>query len=348
MDTIIYFLKKKGLKEPLIEPVGLKSHMLIRVSLDVEEEDWFGISFRMAEPGYQSRSASEAAEMQKQEKQDNRSSMWHPLKALRQMYRVKKEAGKEKRRCRAEALEQEKLLAEMGERSCRTEKAIERLLRDIKELTAEERHCCCVYENSVRKMLIAEKTENFNNVTDMSQVEAGKGILPVLWQKYFDFPEFTDYTGSFWVKLLMPQAVWPHFVILGTAPCLYAVLEEAAHRMKSLRWIVSEEDCTEELFEFTEDFYTEYGLAIVLQPLAGNAAWKRFRLAAPLPVNVLDFAGEAWGASTEIAEGSIWLDMLSSEKRRRRITGQGNGIAYVSLVEKWKYAQRRCNSPVLP
>ncbi|SOY29509.1 hypothetical protein AMURIS_02230 [Acetatifactor muris] len=332
MDTIIYFLKKKGLKEPLIEPVGLKSHMLIRVSLDVEEEDWFGISFRMAEPGYQSRSASEAAEMQKQEKQDNRSSMWHPLKALRQMYRVKKEAGQEKRRRRAEALEQEKLLAEREERIGRTEEAIGRLLRDIKALAEEERDCCCVYENKVRKALLA----------------AEKCVLSFLWQKYFDFPEFTDYAGSFWVKLLMPQAVWPHFVILGTAPCLYAVLEEAAHRMKSLRWIVPEEDCTDELLEFVEDFYTEYGLAIALQPLTGKAAWKRFRLSAPLPVNILDFTGEMQGTMSEIAETSVWLDMLSSEEKRRRIAGRNSGIVYVSLKEKWKYAQRRCNRPVLP
>ena len=48
---------------------------------------------------------------------------------------------------------------------------------------------------------------------------------------------------------------------------------------------------------------------------------------------------------TEAAEGSIWLDMLSSEEKRYRIQGRRTGVEYVSLKEEWKRAKRRCAAP---
>jgi len=42
MDTILFFYRKRDLEKALVEPVGLKSHMLIRVGLNVGEGEWFG------------------------------------------------------------------------------------------------------------------------------------------------------------------------------------------------------------------------------------------------------------------------------------------------------------------
>ena len=42
MDTILYLYKKRGLEKPEIEPVGLKTYLLIRIGLDVGEGQWFG------------------------------------------------------------------------------------------------------------------------------------------------------------------------------------------------------------------------------------------------------------------------------------------------------------------
>ena len=49
MDTILFFYKKRGLQAPEPEPVGLKSYMLVRVAMDVGEEEWFGEKLRLPE-----------------------------------------------------------------------------------------------------------------------------------------------------------------------------------------------------------------------------------------------------------------------------------------------------------
>ena len=41
MDTILYIYKKRDLERPRTEPVGLKTYLLIRIGLDVEEGRWF-------------------------------------------------------------------------------------------------------------------------------------------------------------------------------------------------------------------------------------------------------------------------------------------------------------------
>ncbi len=356
MDTIIYFIKKKGLREPFIEPIGLKTYMLVRVSLDVGAEEWFGKTLRM--PG-QPEKRDESAKVQ-----DARERR-HFLGILRRRGRqgkrnrlTKKERRLEEKRRKAELLEQERLLAEREERLRQTEEALRRLKRDVMELAGEERDCYCVYENTVRKALIGSEAQGQERISAENPAEAfmeeytGNGKrekgLSALWQQYFDLKEFEGYCRPFWVEQLMPEAVWPHFVILGRMPDLFSVLETYACKMKSLRWILLEADYTEELLADVEDFYTEYGLAIELQYLEGPSAWKKFRLSCARPSNILDFTGEARLAVSEIPEGSVWLDMFSVEEKRRRMMGRSNGIQYISLKEKWKYAQRRCSAPVLP
>ena len=178
-------------------------------------------------------------------------------------------------------------------------------------------------------------------------------ILPALWRKYLPLEEFHGYTERFWMEQVFYQGVRlsaspPHFVILGTAPGLPEVLEAHARRMKSLRWVLLEAEWDEELSAFVEDFYTEYGLAIELQLLEDAAALRRLRLFCGEPVNVVDFTGESYMAVSAAPEGSVWLDMLSVEEKRRRILARGKNITYFSMKEIWKNAQKRCNCPVLP
>ncbi len=233
-----------------------------------------------------------------------------------------------------EAARREALLAEREERIRRTEASIKKLALEVTELAGEENPCYCVYDNNVRKALVRN---------------GGHGLLlPVLWQSCFEWKEFADYSGRFWVEQLMPEAVLPHFVILGTADCIPELLEKYARGMKSLRWILAEADCTRELEEFVEDFYIEFGLAVSLQVLPEPKEFKRLRLVCALPSNILDFTGEPGIGTGGVADGSIWLDMQSVEEKRRRILGRGSGITYFSMKEKWKYVQRRCKSPVLP
>lgn len=176
----------------------------------------------------------------------------------------------------------------------------------------------------------------------------GEKTLACLWRECFQVAEFTGYGQLFWAKQLLPEKGPDHFVILGTAPCIYEMVEGLARRMKSLSWILLEEDYDGPCQDFVEDFYTEYGLAAAMRPVESKTALRRIRLEYVMPVNVIDFTGEARIAVTGLAEGSIWLDMMSVEEKRRRVEGQGRGIAYFSLKQKWRHAQKRCICPILP
>lgn len=256
------------------------------------------------------------------------------------------------------------------------------LAREVAELAQDMDGCRCVYEDSLRKVLTGprdgqarernrERPEGFlpeNGLRTGREGESrlpegpqagreGDGrmqeILPALWRKYLPLEEFHGYTERFWTEQVFYQGVRlsaspPHFVILGTAPGLPDVLEAHARRMKSLRWVLLEAEWDEELSAFVEDFYTEYGLAIELQLLEDAAALRRLRLFCGEPVNVVDFTGESYMAVSAAPEGSVWLDMLSVEEKRRRILARGKNITYFSMKEIWKNAQKRCNCPVLP
>lgn len=281
------------------------------------------------------------------------AGLFHPLRALRQRRRDRQKAKWEQKLQAARERERERKLAVRARTIEEVEAAIGRLAREIEEYADSQKDCYYVYEDSIRRVLTGEKTALRSRRTEMpgeepAETDLQMPILPVLWQKHFQAEEFRGYTQQFWVERLLPRAAHPHFIILGTAPCLFDVIEKCANRMKSLRWILPETDCDEELLGFVEDFCTEYGLAIMLEPLQGAAELKRLRLTCPQPVNVLDFTGEAYMAVSDIPKGSVWLDMFSVEEKQRRIIARGTGITYVSLKEKWKTVQRRCTCPTLP
>ncbi len=319
MDTIVFFYKKRGAGRPWAEPVGLKTYMLIRVPMDMGEE-WPG----RKGCGGTAEDSRPGACRSLEEPPGGRSifgRLWaalpHPLRKLWQRRRDRVRQRQEER----EALEREALMRE----------SMEGLSREIAELAGEDGNCYAVYEDSLERK-----------------------ISP-LWKEYFQAPRFQGYTRRFWVELLMEEAVWPRFVVLGTAECLPEVMEKYAHRMKSLSWILPEGSCDLALQDFVEDFYLEYGLAVTIKTFhpVSSAPWRREGalaagfLAGGPPASILDFTGEPC-LLLPAAEGSVWLDMMSMEEKKRRIEAKGAGIAYFSLKEKWRRAQKRCSGPVLP
>ena len=406
----MYFYKKRGLQAPETEPVGLKTYMLVRVALDVGEDEWFGTKLELPE----SEAHSGAAEGHEPEKGRKKGGF---LKRRR-----------ERKRMREEALRREALLAEREGRIQEAEASIKKLAGQVAELAGEGNVCYCVYESGIRRKLLGRQSRNteiiaevtgtmraagtirasetiraietirapetmraietiraaetisasetmgaaemisasetmrVSETTEMSKTtevncfedtpgakrDRHQAVLPVLWQRYFDQREFTDYSGRFWVEQLMPEAVLPHFVVLGTAACIPEVIEKYAGRMKSLKWILPEAGCTEEVQEFVEDFYIESGLAISLQTISDAGEFRKLRRICVLPSNILDFTQEPNINISGAAPGSIWLDMQSMEEKRRRISGRSRETAFFSMKEKWKYAQRRCKAPVLP
>ena len=310
------------------------------------------------------------------------SALCRPWRAVRQ----KRNLRKRQRELRAGRLaweqEEARWLAAREGLIGEMEAMVRGLAREVAELAQDVDGCRCVYEDSLRKVLTGprdgqardrnrERPEGFlpeNGLRTGREGESrlpegpqagreGDGrmqeILPALWRKYLPLEEFHGYTERFWMEQVFYQGVRlsaspPHFVILGTAPGLPEVLEAHARRMKSLRWVLLEAEWDEELSAFVEDFYTEYGLAIELQLLEDAAALRRLRLFCGEPVNVVDFTGESYMAVSAAPEGSVWLDMLSVEEKRRRILARGKNIAYFSMKEIWKNAQKRCNCPVLP
>lgn len=351
MDTIIYFYKKRGLREPVVEPVGLKAYMLVRVAVDVGKEEWFGRKLGGREAAEMEEDLEEGIFPGQMEKPGIRpwEFLRHPLRTARQTHMRKKQQKLAQERMNRAQRQREHLLAEREELLCVTEAAMRKLASEILELADDMGNCFCVYDDGVRKGLVGVESKAApqwdwqREYLDRGNLEGNQErTLVSMWRDCFPVPEFGGYGRLFWVERLLPKAPLPHFVILGTSPDIHEVIERLAHRMKSLRWILLEEDCGQEQLDFVEDFYTEYGLAVTLQPLDAGETYRRMRLVCGTPVNVLDFTGEPHINLSEVAEGSIWLDMMSVEEKQRRIVGRGVGIVYHSLKEEWRYAQKRC------
>lgn len=169
---------------------------------------------------------------------------------------------------------------------------------------------------------------------------SGEEGLAGRWRRFWNVPEFRDYREFRWVKPLLQQAEGPYFILLGTASCVPRLLQDCARRMKSLGWYLSEEDCTEEIREFAEDFYEEYGLAVTLTPLTGEKAFRRLRLESKEPVCVLDFTEEEKVFGGGLAAGSLWLDFTSAEEKGRRLKRLSPGVRYDSMKQRWRGFRR--------
>ncbi len=130
----------------------------------------------------------------------------------------------------------------------------------------------------------------------------------------------------------------PHFVVLGNADCLPAVLPRYARRMKSLRLTLCEEEVTEELEELLEELLEEYGIAAAVTRLEERNDYRKLQTLCPFPCNVMDFSGEERIFPSAVPQGSVWLDFSSDDGKRRRMERQGGKVQYVSLKKEWKQA----------
>lgn len=405
------------MEKPRTEPVGLKTYLLIRIGLDVEEGRWFdkrleqrpgqnlldhagipvevwGSTDRREESrvGRQTGQAGQLPAAAAEHGLETEGScgpgrhpygIWdmlgHPWKTIRLKRVEHRQRRRERARRLAQEQEQARLAVEREQLLGQVEEAMKRLALEVAELSGDIGSCLCVYEDNLRKALVAERELAGNRLQgDWEQWEESRDsgrqdalghewglqdsaaqerentemTLPLLWQKHFPVAEFHGYTQQFWVEQVFTQAMRsqlpPHFVILGTAPGLPQILEAHVRRMKSLRWFLPSAEWNEELSVFVEDFYTEYGLAIELQLVEDEAALKRLRPFSRESVNIVDFTGENFMAVSAAPEGSVWLDMYSVEEKRRRILAKGKKITYFSMKEIWKNAQKRCNCPLLP
>ena len=310
MNTIIYFYQKRDLREPEIDvrtksgtetDSGDQVYTLIRVGFNLTGESWFGQNIGQTVP-------EETQALLETEEPDV------PCKRgiLGALQRIRQERLEMKRRVEAQ-LRLEQALAAREAQLQNTEKQMRLVADRIVKRADKEGECHYVCEESLKKCLAWK-----------------------VWVNNFPIKEFDGYLQDFWIGQLLPRAVHARFVILGTCGGIDALIESCAHRMKSLTWILKEQEYNPALQDFVERFCEEYGLANALQTVSGRTAYRKLRLVCPEPTNILDFTEETGIITSGVAEGSVWLDLRSSEEKYRRIAGRGTGIRYFSLKESWK------------
>lgn len=158
------------------------------------------------------------------------------------------------------------------------------------------------------------------------------------WRKYWAIPEFEDYHEYMWVRKLMQNTIPGHYMVLGYADCLPEILCENAAKMRSFKWFLQEKEHTQEVQDFIEDFYEEYGLAVEVRTV--KEEWVGVRPSSAVPVNVLDFTREEKLSAWDVADGSIWLDMDSMDGKNRRMEARNPKVSYFSLKKQWKQRQK--------
>lgn len=316
MDTIIYIYKKRDLEKPVIETVQMKDYLLVRVGMNVGENRWFSHSFTPTDTtgtvDAQPRSCNTLMARLREHRERRRRILLQ----------------KQRRRQFQETREQVRM-------------EIQRFLAQLGTRVDDRYDCRCVYADSVRSCLaLPEGRGQGRRETDSRKTDDidADCWLPILWQQCFPFPEFDAYLQPQWVEALLENARLHHYVVLGVADSVSTAILHCASRMKSLRWFLQERDCGQEIQDFVEDFYEEYGLAATLQPLEGERPFSRLLMETLEPVCVLDFTRENRIPMGGLARGSIWLDFCSIEEKARRMTESGEGIFYFSIKEIWKRA----------
>ena len=314
MDTIIYFYKKRDLEKPVIETVQMKDYLLVRVGMNVGENRWFSHTFTPM--GTIKAVAAEQS---------------GSLKVCFRKYR--------EHRCRIRHQRQQKRQLQKTRELVVVE--IQRFLAELGKSVDDRYECRCVYADAIRNCLVIPEDREISRrkMADWKAEDVAAACwLPLLWRQLWQFPEFDAYLQPQWMDPLLENARLYHYVVLGACDSAPAAILHCASRMKSLRWFLQERDCGQQLQDFVEDFYEEYGLAATLQPLEGERVFSRLLLETVEPVCVLDFTGESRIPAGGLARGSVWLDFCSVEEKARRIMEGGEGISYFSIKEIWKRA----------
>jgi hypothetical protein len=310
MDTILFIYKKKDVKFPFVEAISQNTYMLVKIGMDVEPYRFCIQCMPHKKP---------KPEITAENGRTLEGWDW-----INPKYRKER---REIRTQQKEWKEYETLMDTLMDRcKIHTEELIARMMKETVPYVDEYSGCYCVFEKSVRDVLF------------------GDNPVGRVWQGMWRAKEFTFYTEQPWVQLIMPSAENYHFIVLGESPCVPNLLTQSADRMKSLRWIIDEDFAQahdEELEDFAENFYQEQGLAVSIERVQGKNGFKKLQLTCKEPSNILDFTGEDKISIGEVAKGSIWLDMKSSEEKCRRFSQNGTAIQYFSLREKWRQTQKK-------
>lgn len=363
METIIYFQKKRGLKEPAIEPIGMKAYLLVRVGLNVEQEEWFGVSPEEPKPPVFSGRVealgasvfdgnSEVSKVSIQDVEDLRPEsvaarcegagkrrlrrLLHPFVTLRQR---REETARRQLECerRFEKVKDYHIQLEQWQQNLQEiETAIQTLMQKIMELPQPEQPMFAVYEDCLRVLLIAESGG------ESAQPERR---LCILWKRYIELAEFRDYTSPFWIEQTLPQHLPPRFLILGRNQNICPILERCTNRLKSIHWLLPEKDCTSDFRDYLDAFYEEYGLVISYRTYSDTGQLRRGALTCPEETVIFDFTREGYVQAAGVARGSIWLDLHSMEEKQKKMECRNPGVFYFSLKKKWKQVQKVRNMP---
>lgn len=311
-----------------------EDYLFAKIGICADRHSWFG-SPLPCEPEADefvpvlTENGVSAAEMQGSEGRSRRedTSDLNPLGRFRQRRQMRKQQ-REFRRCRQEYMQK---LQEYEEQRQELADSIQHLKDEVfseVEQAGGMGDIRCVYEDSLRFL-----TED-------------AGEAAACWRQAWDIPEFGDYKKIRWIRPLLEEVHHSHFILLGAAEGIPEILERFARQMKSLKWYINEEDMSETVQDWVDDFYEEYGLAADLRELAGENALKRLKLKSEAPVCVMDFTKETKLFAGNLAEGSVWLDFCSMDEKAMRMTKQAPGIYYVSLKKHWSAKNKL--KPVFP
>ncbi|MDE6640272.1 MAG: hypothetical protein K2K63_07100 [Acetatifactor sp.] len=332
MDTIIYFYQKRNPVQREISLMYQEDYLFAKVGICADRHSWFGCPIPHAPAPPQSMqdaslsvTKSDASlpvtKSRELQMQDGTSGETQTAEKYRESWFGRRRKMRERQReLRRQQQEYMQKLQEYKERQEELAASMRQLWKEVfseVELAGGAGEVRCVYEDSLR--FLAE----------------GQGEAAICWSPVWNIPEFQDYKSMRWLRPLLEYVRHSDFILLGTADCIPAILQEFARRMKSLQWYLREEDLSEELQGWVEDFYEEYGLAITLRELKGGNAFGKLRLKSGEPVCVMDFTDEEKLFAGNLAGGSIWLDFASVDGKFRRMERQAPEVSYMSLKKYW-------------
>lgn len=331
MDTIIFFYQKRNPVQREISLMYQEDYLFAKVGICADRHSWFGCPVPHApEPPESmpdaSLSVKKSRELRMQDGASGKGVTGHENRAqtpgeYRENWFVRRIKMRERQReLRRQQQEYMQKLQEYKERQEELAASIRQLWKEVfseVERAGGGGEVRCVYEDSLR--FLAE----------------GQGEAAICWSPVWNIPEFRDYKSMRWLRPLLEYVRHSDFILLGVADCIPAILQKLARRMKSLQWYLLEEDLSEEVQGWVEDFYEDYGLAITLRELTGGNTFSKLRLKSGEPVCVMDFTEEEKLFAENLAGGSIWLDFASVEGKSRRMERQAPEVSYMSLKKYW-------------
>lgn len=317
METIIYFYRSRENSNFITEKWREDDYCLIRAGVPPFIWRASAVAEEQSDSMYGNARQTEKIPLDEKQQQDNRIRIWRRFSKVFSRHSRQSEVVADAVYTRRHVKSREQ--SGRGKR-VEWEMRVKDWQTALRLLSDHPNQIACVYEDSLRRELEREDIRN-------------------LWCAHWNIPEFENFHEWKWVERLMEHVVHDRYVIVGDAPCVPELLYKYSRRMRSVRWLLLEQQYTEDVQDFMDDFYEETGLAIETElVLAENDMhpWVRMHLTAPYPVNIIDFSGEEKLSACGVPRGSIWLDMDSLEGKCERVEVRNPDIFYFSLKKEWK------------